>query len=151
MRRELGRKPLNLVLDSEPIVGEFGFRDEFELVSAGSPRRGRRGLQPQRVRQRLASGLGQKRRRHHPEDEEQPDDRRRHPEAAEISDQRTGDQRPEARDEARRIEAERDRGTRMRVGNNSGNPSVANSISWIMVAAGKRRDTPVSAAECLSG
>jgi hypothetical protein len=36
MRRELGRKPLNLGNDFEPIVAEFGFRDGFARDLASS-------------------------------------------------------------------------------------------------------------------
>jgi hypothetical protein len=62
------------------------------------------------MRQWLASGLGQERRRDHPEDKEQPDDRRCLAIAAESDDQGPGDQRADAGDPARRVEAERNRG-----------------------------------------
>src|SRR5579871_3520362 len=62
------------------------------------------------ARQRPAFGFGQERRRQQSQHVDRRHDRGRHAEAAQVDDQRAGQERPEERDEARGIERERHRG-----------------------------------------
>src|SRR5580692_4180346 len=64
-----------------------------------------------RLGQRLASGLRQERGYEEPQEIEQSDQRRPRPITTERNDQGAGNQWPDTRDEARRIENECDRGT----------------------------------------